>query len=222
MTDLWQTGQCAVSLLLAADPQLRGPLAVSLVATAYSLALATPAAVMLALWLTRSRFNSCSRVLRASRALLPLPLVAAGVTLVLMWAPGRAPTAGPTLVPVLVLLALPLLVGTSHAALRSVDPAAWETARTLGARLPRAAWAVVHEVRRPLAARLLGAGVRTLAEVGAAFVLAGDLAHVGLRASAAGAAPAAAGVAAGAALLLLALGLAVAGRLLQRRGTVPG
>ncbi len=74
-----------------------------------------------------------------------------------------------------VLLALPIAAALSAAAVQGVDPRVRRTAETLGAGPWRAAWTVAREARFALAAVITAAFGQTVAEVGAAMIVGGNI-----------------------------------------------
>lgn len=164
-------------------------LRVSLLASAWSLLLATALGVPLAWVLARVEFPG-KRWLRALATLpMVLPPVVAGVALLLAF--GRRGLVGEPLADVTgitlpftltgVVLAgafvsMPFLVVTMEAAIRSVDRRYEEAASTLGGRR----WFVFRRVTIPMALPSLGAGMalcwaRALGEFGATITFAGNL-----------------------------------------------
>ena len=74
-----------------------------------------------------------------------------------------------------VLLAFPVAAALSAAAVQGVDPRIRRTAQTLGAGPWRTAWTVAREARFALAAVLTAAFGQTVAEVGAAMMVGGNI-----------------------------------------------
>jgi len=74
-----------------------------------------------------------------------------------------------------VLLAFPVAAALSAAVVQSVDPRIRRTAETLGAGPWRAAWTVAREARFALAAVVTAAFGQTVAEVGAAMIVGGNI-----------------------------------------------
>lgn len=74
-----------------------------------------------------------------------------------------------------VLLALPIAAALSAAAVQGVDPRIRRTAETLGAGLWRTAWTVAREARFGLAAVVTAAFGQSVAEVGAALIVGGNI-----------------------------------------------
>jgi tungstate transport system permease protein len=74
-----------------------------------------------------------------------------------------------------VLLALPIAAALSAAAVQGVDPRIRRTAETLGAGVWRAAWTVGREARFGLAAVVTAAFGQSVAEVGAALIVGGNI-----------------------------------------------
>ncbi len=75
------------------------------------------------------------------------------------------------------ILAFPIVVAMSHAALQASDRGAWETARTLGASPLRGMLTVMYEVRFGLFAAIVAAFGRVIAEVGCALMVGGNILH---------------------------------------------
>jgi tungstate transport system permease protein len=74
-----------------------------------------------------------------------------------------------------VILALPLIVALTIAAVQAVDPRAQLTALALGASARQAAWTVLLESRYALVAAIINGFGRVVAEVGAATMLGGNI-----------------------------------------------
>jgi tungstate transport system permease protein len=74
-----------------------------------------------------------------------------------------------------VLLAFPIAVALSAAAVQGVDPRIRRTAETLGAGPWRTAWIVAREARFALAAVIAAAFGQVVAEVGAAMIVGGNI-----------------------------------------------
>jgi tungstate transport system permease protein len=73
------------------------------------------------------------------------------------------------------LLAFPIIVAITHAAVRSLDPRIAETAQTLGARVPRRAWTYLSEARAGATVALLTAFARCVTELGIAMMVGGNI-----------------------------------------------
>jgi tungstate transport system permease protein len=74
-----------------------------------------------------------------------------------------------------VVLALPIIVSFTHSALAGVDPAARETAVTLGAEGPQITLAVLREARFGLLAAVAATFGRLVGEVGISMMLGGNI-----------------------------------------------
>ena len=122
-----------------------------------------------------------------------------------------------------VLLAVPIAIALSAAAVQAVDPRVRRTALTLGAGPWRTAWAVAREARFALTAVVTTAFGQVVAEVGAAMILGGNIRGETRTLTTAVALSTAQGdfglgLALGMLLLLLALLVNIALQLLQGRG----
>jgi tungstate transport system permease protein len=74
-----------------------------------------------------------------------------------------------------IILALPLVVALTIAAVNAVDPRVSLTARALGATSRQTSWAIFHDARYALMAAVINGFGRVLAEVGAATMLGGNI-----------------------------------------------
>jgi len=74
-----------------------------------------------------------------------------------------------------VILAFPIAAALSAAAVQGVDPRVRRTAETLGAGTWRTAWTVAREARFALAAVITAAFGQTVAEVGTALIVGGNI-----------------------------------------------
>jgi tungstate transport system permease protein len=73
------------------------------------------------------------------------------------------------------ILALPLIIALTIAAVNAVDPRARLTARALGANARQTSWTVLLDARYALMAAVISGFGRVLAEVGAATMLGGNI-----------------------------------------------
>jgi molybdate transport system permease protein len=174
---------------LLADPTARAAVRLSLLTSLSALALATLLGVPLA-WLYARRDFPGRALLRALTVLpMVLPPVVGGVALLLAF--GRRGLVGRPLAALTgvtlpfssagvvlaeTFVALPFLVVTVEAGLRSADRRLEDAAATLGA----GRWTILRRVTLPLAAPSLGAGMalawaRALGEFGATITFAGNL-----------------------------------------------
>ncbi|MEW6231634.1 MAG: molybdate ABC transporter permease subunit [Chloroflexota bacterium] len=161
------------------------PLIISLKVTAVATALASLAGLALALWLARGRFRGQSLV--ETLVSLPLVLPPTVVGFYLLSALGREGPLGrlfsinllftwPAAAIASAVMALPLMVRASKAAIEGVNPEVEKAARTLGS----AEWEVMIRVTIPLASRGILAGMilafaRALGEFGATLMVAGNI-----------------------------------------------
>ncbi len=181
MTSLAEATGHALDLLLAGDAGLWQIIAISFKVSGSAILLATPPALLTAFVLAYLRFPGRRLLISLFSTLLSVPAVVVGLTLYLLLS-NQGPLGDwrllftqSAMVMGQVVLAFPILVAMGHAALQSVDKRAWETARTLGASLPRAFFMVLREARFGLLAALLAAYGRIIAEVGASMMLGGNI-----------------------------------------------
>src|SRR6266571_5198615 len=219
----------AWSLLVAGDSEVYGiallTLKVALVATVISCAIGLPLGFVLA----TNPFWGRRAALTVVNTALAFPTVVVGLLLYGLLS-RRGPLGGLGLLYTWqaivigdVLLAFPVAAALSAAAVQGVDPRIRRTAQTLGAGPWRTAWTVAREARFALAAVLTAAFGQTVAEVGAAMIVGGNIRGATRTLTTAVALYTAQGdfglaLALGIVLLLLALVVNVALQFLQGRG----
>jgi tungstate transport system permease protein len=182
MEYLWNVLVDAFAYLREFGPDLRSiivlTLAVSLAATAIGAGIGIPFGV----WLARATFRGRSIVMWSVNVGMGLPPVLAGLfVLLLLWGDGPlgrldllfTPTA---MVLVQSVLAFPIAVGVTVAAVSGLSPAATEQIAAL--RLPtlRRFWLIVSEARPGVIAAIAAAFGRVIAEVGAVLIVGGNIA----------------------------------------------
>jgi molybdate transport system permease protein len=160
------------------------PLLLSLRVAALATALVSLAGLALALWLARSDFQGKSVVETLISLPLILPPSVVGYYLLLFLGRSgplyfwglRIVFTWPAAVVASAVVALPLMVQSSRAAIAAVDPTLEKAAGTLGS----PPWKVVWDVTLPLARRGILAGgmlafARSLGEFGATLMVAGNI-----------------------------------------------
>src|SRR5216110_1679222 len=171
----------AVALLLAGDGEVYGiallTLKIGLIATVFACGLGIPVGFVLA----TKPFWGRRAALTVVNTALAFPTVVVGLLLYgLLSRRGLLGDLGwlytwQAIVVGDVLLALPIAAALSAAAVQGVDPRVRRTAETLGAGPWRAAWTVAREARFALAAVITAAFGQTVAEVGAAMIVGGNI-----------------------------------------------
>lgn len=171
----------AIHLLVSGDTEVLGitllTLKIAVLATLIACSLGIPAGFVLA---TRP-FWGRRAALTVVNTALAFPTVVVGLLLFGVLS-RRGPLGGlgllytwPAIVVGDVLLALPIAAALSAAAVQGVDPRIRRTAETLGAGLWRTAWTVAREARFGLAAVVTAAFGQSVAEVGAALIVGGNI-----------------------------------------------
>ena len=179
---LFQTVAAAFALLWSGDPTLWRIVWISLSTTGVALLLATPVAVGLGYLIASRVFVGRRTVIWLTQVSLSLPTVLIGLLLYLLLS--RHGLAGglhwlfaqPALVLGQVLIALPVLVAFTLAAVQVADPILAETATTLGASKWRVMATVLHEVRFGVMAAIVSGFGRVISEVGCALMVGGNIA----------------------------------------------
>ncbi len=143
--------------------------------------LASAAAIPLAVLLVEGRFPGKESVITLVNTLMALPTVVVGLS-VFAFLSRQGPLGAlellftPTAIVIgEFILATPIVVALTIAALRSVDPRVRETALTLGASRSRAALRVILEARYAVVAAILTGFARVVTEVGSALIVGGNI-----------------------------------------------
>ena len=154
-------------------------LKVALTATIVACLLGIPLGFTLGL----TRFAGRRALLVVLNTALAFPTVVIGLLIYLLLA-RRGPLGGlgllftwQAIVIAEVILAVPIAIALSAAAVQAVDPRVRRTALTLGAGTLRTAWTIALEARFALAAAVVVAFGRVLSEVGAALIVGGNVLH---------------------------------------------
>jgi tungstate transport system permease protein len=171
----------AASLLLSGDAETWLvtwlSLRVSLTAVAVSLVVGVP----LGTWLALSRFPGRGAFLALVNTGMGMPPVVAGLVItILLWRTGPlgelrllyTPTA---IVIAQVVLALPIVVGLSAAAVQQLNPRLRLQILSLGATRLQYLWLLVREARLPLLAAVMAGVGAVISEVGAAMMVGGNI-----------------------------------------------
>jgi tungstate transport system permease protein len=172
----------AFTLLFSGDPTLWQIIWVSLKTSVTGLLLATPLAVVAGYALGSHRFPGRRVLIWLAQAALSLPTVLIGLLLYLLLS--RQGMLGglqwlftqPGIIVGQALIALPVLVAFTLAAVQAADPRLAETAITLGASRLRVMLTVLHEVRFGVMAALINGFGRVISEVGSALMIGGNIA----------------------------------------------
>jgi len=172
----------AFALLLSGDAALWRIVWVSLFTSVTGLALAAPLAVLLGYAIAVHRFPGRRLAIWIAQAALSLPTVLVGLLLYLVltrhgllgglqWLfTQRGIIAGQ------VLIALPVLVAFTLAAVQAADPRFAETALVHGASRWRVMLTVLYEVRFGVMAAVISGFGRVISEVGCALMVGGNIA----------------------------------------------
>ncbi len=172
----------AFGLLLSGDRALWHIIGVSLATTLCALLLATPLAIVLGYGIAHHRFRGRRLAIWLVQATLSVPTVLVGLLLYLLLS-RQGPWGGlgwlfsqPGLVLGQVLIALPVLVAFTLAAVQGADVRYAETAIAHGASRWRTMLTVLHEVRFGVMAAVISGFGRVISEVGCALMVGGNIA----------------------------------------------
>ena len=172
----------ALQLLFAGDPELWGIVAVSLSVTLRAMLIATPLGIAAGYLLATLAFPGRRVLIVVTQGLLASPTVVVGLILYLLlsrhgiFGELRLLFTQTAMVIGQVLIALPVLVAFSLAAIQSADPRARETAIALGASGPRIGWTILFEVRFAVMAAVCNAFGRVVSEIGCSLMIGGNIA----------------------------------------------
>jgi tungstate transport system permease protein len=154
-------------------------LVVSGLATAISLVIGLP----LGTWLALTRFRSRGLTLSVVNTGMALPPVVVGLFVaVLLWRSGPLGGLGLMYTPSAmviaeVIIATPVMLGLTVAALAQLDPRLRLQLLGLGASRWQSTWWLWREARLPLLAALMAAFGSVISEVGAAMMVGGNIRH---------------------------------------------
>lgn len=171
----------AFGLLLSGDAALWRIVWVSLATSLTGLALATPVAVLIGYAIATSRFRGRRLVIWLAQATLAVPTVLIGLLLYLLLSRQGAfgslgwlfTQAG--MIAGQFLIALPVLVAFTLAAVQGADPRFAETAIAHGASRGRVMATLLYEVRFGVMAAIITGFGRVIAEVGCALMIGGNI-----------------------------------------------
>jgi tungstate transport system permease protein len=172
----------AFALLFSGDAELWRIVWVSVSTSVIGLLIATPCAVLLGYFVATQLFPGRRVVIWLAQVSLSIPTVLIGLLLYLLLS--RSGPAGDLrwlftqsgLIVGQVLIAIPVLVAFTLAAVQAADPRLAETATTLGASRWRVMWTVLREVRFGVMAAIINGFGRVISEVGCAMMVGGNIA----------------------------------------------
>ncbi|MEB0137249.1 ABC transporter permease [Actimicrobium sp. CCC2.4] len=172
----------AFALLWSGDSALWGIVWVSVSTSIVGLLIASPFAILLGYVVATRLFPGRRIVIWLAQVSLSLPTVLIGLLLYLLLS--RSGPAGElrwlfsqsALIVGQVLIAMPVLIAFTLAAVQAADPRLAETAITLGASRWRVMWTVLREVRFGVMAAIINGFGRVISEVGCAMMVGGNIA----------------------------------------------
>jgi tungstate transport system permease protein len=171
----------AFGLLFSGDPSLWGIIWVSLKTGLVGLLIAAPPAVLLGYLVALHAFRGRRLVIWLAQAALSLPTVLIGLLLYLLLS-RHGPLGGlqwlfsqPGIVLGQCVVALPVLLAFTLAAVQALDPRYAETAIALGASRVQVMMRVLHEARFGVMAAVLSGFGRVISEVGCALMVGGNI-----------------------------------------------
>jgi tungstate transport system permease protein len=172
----------ALHLLVSGDAVLWQIIWVSLKTTIIGLVIAAPVSVAAGYLIATHAFPGRRIVIGLAQVALSLPTVLIGLLLYLMlsrqgpWGNLHWLFSQSAVVAGQVLIALPVLVAFTLAAVQAADPRLAETAITLGASRWRVMFTVLHEARFGVMAAVTTGFGRVISEVGCAMMVGGNIA----------------------------------------------
>jgi tungstate transport system permease protein len=178
---IWEGLQQATQLVWSGDPLILGAAVRTIWISTLAVTLATLMGVPLGVWLARARFTGASLVVFLFRAGMALPTVFVGMVCYALFS--RRGVLGPLellytpwgVVCGELLLAVPIIVGITHGAVKSLDRRVGETARTLGASPVRRGLTYISEARIGVMLAVLTAFARCVTELGIAMIVGGNI-----------------------------------------------
>jgi tungstate transport system permease protein len=181
VTPLFDATSGAFALLFSGDAALWRIIWVSLKTSLIGLALAAPVAVAIGYAIAMHRFPGRRIAIWLAQAALSLPTVLIGLLLYLLLS-RQGPLGGlqwlfsqPGIIAGQFVVALPVLVAFTLAAVQAADPRYAETALALGASRWRMMGTVLYEVRFGVMAAVISGFGRVISEVGCALMVGGNI-----------------------------------------------
>jgi tungstate transport system permease protein len=181
VTPLFDATSGAFALLFSGDAALWRIIWISLKTSMIGLALATPVAVAIGYAIAMHRFPGRRIAIWLAQAALSLPTVLIGLLLYLLLS-RQGPLGGlqwlfsqPGIIVGQFVVALPVLVAFTLAAVQAADPRYAETALALGASRWRMMGTVLYEVRFGVMAAVISGFGRVISEVGCALMVGGNI-----------------------------------------------
>lgn len=172
----------AFALLFSGDAALWQIIWISLKTSLIALAIATPAAIVFGYVIATHSFPGRRLLVWLAQAMLSVPTVLIGLLLYLMLS-RQGPLGGlqwlfsqQGIIAGQVLIAMPVLVAFSLAAVQAADARLAETAVTLGAPPWRVMCTVLYEVRFGVMAAIINGFGRVISEIGCAVMVGGNIA----------------------------------------------
>ena len=179
---LFDATHAAFALLFSGDGTLWKIIWISLKTSLIGLVLAAPPAVMAGYAIASYRFPGRRLLIWLAQAALSLPTVLIGLLLYLLLS-RQGPWGGlhwlfsqPGIVAGQFLIAMPVLVAFTLAAVQAADPRLAETALAHGAGSWRVMTTLLHEVRFGVMAAVISGFGRVISEVGCSMMVGGNIA----------------------------------------------
>ncbi len=174
--------QRAFSLLVHLDPELLGIIYLSIKVSGLALCIAAVSGIPLGAVIGLRRFFGKGLVVSILNTFMGLPPVVVGLFLYLILSRSGplgfmgllySPTA---MIMAQTILALPIIIALSLAAVTSVDETVKQSAQALGASSGQISILVISEARYSIMAAVIAAFGRVIAEVGAVLIVGGNIA----------------------------------------------
>jgi tungstate transport system permease protein len=182
MAFILESFHSAFILIINLDPELLNIMYLSLKISGSALVSATLLGLPLAMMLGLTRIPLKGFLLNLMNTCMGLPPVVVGLFIYLMLSrSGPLGFMGLLYTPTAMIiaqfvLALPIIVALSHAAIVSVDPVIRQAALTLGATPHQASLTVIAEARFGIISAIIAGFGRLMAEVGAILIVGGNIA----------------------------------------------
>lgn len=178
---IWEGLQQAAKLVWTGDPLILGAACRTVWISTLAVTLAMVLGVPLGVWLARVQFAGNQLIVLLFRAGMALPTVFVGMICYSVFS--RRGVLGPLellyspwgIVSGEFLLAVPIIVGITHGAVKSLDPRVGETAWTLGVSPLRRGMTYVSEARVGVTLAVLTAFARCVTELGIAMIVGGNI-----------------------------------------------
>ncbi len=172
----------AIELLISFDHELYGIIALTIRISVIALSISCLLGIPLGLFIAMKKFAGRGLLLNVINTFMGLPPVVVGLTVYILlsnqmgiFGDLRLLFTPIAMIIAQVILALPIVIGLTHSAIKSLDSLVGKTAITMGASSLQLSLTMLREARYGIGAAVISAFGRLIAEVGAVMMVGGNV-----------------------------------------------